>query len=418
MASYWPIVVAKDTSGTTIADGTTRYMHAMGYLEVSAQLLIPDIRVYDSYTLSDLYVQVYTNTLTGNCVVDSLVNTFGGNCTVTIGGGATGVFEDAVNSDNLVATDDFCTRVVATVGGTDIVIGLVSYTLEAATDIPIIAATDPDGAIQTFGVTRYYNIVGRIDDGTVEADAQYKFLTSETLSKMRIYVSGNGHNSAGSATIRIGGADGNLTVVIGATTTGDFEDLANNDVIPVNGLVDVKVITGGVAGNLTIPTLQFRCASTVRITAQGYSTAGAGIDDGSTRWYALEGSAGLLPTWEPYTQVHARTAFTAKNGYAYVRSNTLNGACVATFRINTADATLAITIGAGLTGGFQDTVNTDAVAVGNLVNWELIAGGTAGWIYFQALGFELEQPGGPAPPTGIQDKSANMGSKLVAAGVI
>jgi len=59
---------------------------------------------------------------------------------------------------------------------------------------------------------------------------------------------------------------------------------------------------------------------------------------------------------------------TAKNLYFIIRTNTLSGPTVATVRKNGFDQAITLTIPAGATGDFADTVNTFSVAVGDKIS--------------------------------------------------
>jgi hypothetical protein len=72
---------------------------------------------------------------------------------------------------------------------------------------------------------------------------------------------------------------------------------------------------------------------------------------------------------------------------------------------------MSVSIPANTTGAFEDTVNTDDFVAADLLNWQVITGGTGGTMLINYIGFELAQPA--AAPT-----SGSMAAKLVAAGCI
>ncbi|GAI01017.1 unnamed protein product, partial [marine sediment metagenome] len=126
-------------------------------------------------------------------------------------------------------------------------------------------------------------------------------------------------------------------------------------------------------------------------------------------------AAELVATTEAPTQCLTRMAFVAKNFFVNVQANDTNGTRIVNARKNGGDGNLSVSIGAAATGFFEDLGNSDTLIATDLYNYKLGTGGTSGDIALGAVGFEQEQP---APPVGIENKSANMGSKMVAANLI
>jgi hypothetical protein len=119
---------------------------------------------------------------------------------------------------------------------------------------------------------------------------------------------------------------------------------------------------------------------------------------------------------EANVQCLTRMAFVAKNLFVNVPVNTTNGARTVNTRVNGGDGNLTVSIGATATGFFEDLAHTDTLIATDLYNFKVGSGGTSGAIKTTIIGFELEQA--PAPPPGLENKSANMGSKMVGAGLI
>jgi len=101
----------------------------------------------------------------------------------------------------------------------------------------------------------------------------------------------------------------------------------------------------------------------------------------STQYSMLSGSM-VGSTAEDTVQTKIYDASKASNLYMRVTSNSLNGSTTLTFRINKADGSQSISIPAGTTGEFEDPTNIDSLAVGDLVNYKYIFGGTSGTIAY------------------------------------
>jgi len=101
-----------------------------------------------------------------------------------------------------------------------------------------------------------------------------------------------------------------------------------------------------------------------------YSTDGVGLNEFFTIAGAKENGAGA----ELDRQSPVARALTFRNMTLHVNTNTTLLASTWEFRISGASGTLLITVGAGLTGIFRDTTNTDAVAAGDLIDYEVTKG--------------------------------------------
>jgi len=107
----WVVVAARPTQNA-VSENATRYAAPSGFLQQNLTEPETQLRVRGSYVLSNLYVRVSTNELAGNSTYRSRRNGVNGNLAVTVPGGATGVFEDNIHSDNLVDGNLFNTRIV------------------------------------------------------------------------------------------------------------------------------------------------------------------------------------------------------------------------------------------------------------------------------------------------------------------
>lgn len=401
--------------GTTNYD-ETEYYNPVGDLsvaqpdDVSANLI-----TRDTYTLKGLYLNVTSNSLNAAATVRSRKNGANGAQSVSIPAGNTGVFEDAVNSDSLVSGDLFCTQAVG--GGTtgNFSYHYISYILSTVSaTTPILAA----GGIAVIGdgETRYFYINGHGQAATPEASVQYRFRVVATFSNLRIYVNANSLDGAATVRTRKNGANGAQSVSIGAGATGAFEDAVNTDSISVGDNVNYQGVAGGTTGNVQLSSTQVKsnsagkqvCVSAAYADTLGFGTTGYGKIEGTAR----------KPPWlvdDAAVRVTARASFSGKNMYVYIAANSLDGSTTIRTRKNGANGNLSVSIGAAATGQFEDLVNTDSFVATDYLNWQVVTGGTSGTIEMLCIGFELQQP---PPAVGLENKSANMAAKMMAAGVL
>lgn len=95
--------------------------------------------------------------------------------------------------------------------------------------------------------TTYYGAMGMGQaafQSTSETITQVPFFTDGILSTLSVRVVSNNRTTNSVITVRKNGADGNQTVTIPATTTGEFIDLTHTDVIAPNDLLNYKVVVG------------------------------------------------------------------------------------------------------------------------------------------------------------------------------
>jgi hypothetical protein len=109
--------------------------------------------------------------------------------------------------------------------------------------------------------------------------------------------------------------------------------------------------------------------------------------EGTTAYYPLNGYRGPYPGGEAYTQTKLYDdAYTFRNLRAYISANSTLSSSEVTLRDDGADSSLSVTIGAALTGSFENTGDSAAVAADSLCNYNLTAGaGGAGTIAVQTI---------------------------------
>ncbi len=103
--NYWPTV--------GVNDGDTQYICINSHVALTVTEARAQCDLQGAFDISNLFCYVVANTVNGNTVVVTRVGGVNGNLTVTVGSGATGIFEDTGNSDSLVAGNLYNFRVVA-----------------------------------------------------------------------------------------------------------------------------------------------------------------------------------------------------------------------------------------------------------------------------------------------------------------
>ena len=177
------------------------------------------------------------------------INGANGNIAMQYNASATGLVEDATNTDAVVDTDEANWMWDQGGGSGTITMRIAKIEISGTDQYPILMGNAAD--VQNAGLTWYHPISGRAHPSeTTEADAQAKSNGALSLSDLYGYVSAFSL-IAGELTVRtrINGADGNLVLAFSAT--GQLADTSNSDSVADDDEVNYSFVTGGVAGAVT-----------------------------------------------------------------------------------------------------------------------------------------------------------------------
>lgn len=233
---------------------------------------------------------------------------------------------------------------------------------------------------------------GHVGPSSAEAGIQAPSRSAGTFSKLYIRVTANDRTATSTLTFRNAGADGSQQVSIGAGLTGEFMDSSSTDAVLGGGeLLNYKLIvgSGGTVFTWALIGILFQpnTGQVVRYEALGL---GSTVAPGNTQYQSLTGLGSTQAT-EANEQHKIRLTGTLKRLFANIATNSLTTATTTIrTRVNGANGAQSVSIGAGLTGVFEDTSNTDSVVSGDLVNYQtVVAAGGAGTLTYGNIGCEL-----------------------------
>ena len=223
----------------------------------------------------------------------------------------------------------------------------------------------------TANTTQFLSVVGEHNAPTAtEAEAEIVFRTAGTLSRLGVRLSTNGISGGTTVfTLRKNGVDQSLTVSFGASATGYQEDLTHTVSVSAGDKICLKSVPGGATGTflIRIISLGFVATSGDAVQILGNYQSNAVAVASTTRYYPLTGRFQNTST-EASTKVRQRTAGTYAKLMIYVSANARTNNTTFKSRKNGSDGNLSITIGAGATGVFEDTSNSDTVVPGDDYN--------------------------------------------------
>lgn len=211
---------------------------------------------------------------------------------------------------------------------------------------------------------------------TVEESTQIIFRTAGVLSMLGAHIT---TNSRGASTYksRINGADGTQTFSVGSSATGYFSDATHTDTISAGDKVCATVTTGAGGSSFIEQQVTSLFAATTDSAVPWIAQGTASIVDTVPR-YAGWGRDLIANALEGTAQFKVRAAGTLANLAADVSTNTRDGAVTIRSRKNTANGGLVVSVTASTTGFFEDTSNSDTLAVDDITNVSIIAAGTTG----------------------------------------
>ena len=236
------------------------------------------------------------------------------------------------------------------------------------------------GGINNWGtpaVTRYHALAGASFNDVTESLSQTKVYSSYTWANLYVVCT---TASGGDFTVRsrIGAAFGTMIITI-TTTTGIFQDTINTDSLVDGNLIDFeakKLVNGTHTITLIGSTLQDTGTNITLQVAKAQEIAAFAIVFGLTRFAGIggvlnaTGTPGMSTTEAP-VQITIRRGTTYSNMRIALETNSLDTATTWSFRVDLANGAQTISIGAGLTGAFEDTTNSDIVAVASEVNYQI-----------------------------------------------
>lgn len=273
----WSATVGTTTVyATGIGDisGSTLFSPIVGDTGSSGNELFNQIKMPTAGTFKNLGISVFTNTRDAATTFRFRVNEANVNQTVTIGAGATGWFEDLVNTDAVVVTDRVnYTQIGAGTAGL-VTTDVAKIALETTNNSTVIC-----GALSVTtapSTTVYYPMGGKDASNATESNKTADSGLAFTASLLGIYLSSNTVVAASTFRLRKNAANANLLVSITGLTTGHFMDSVNSDSIIATDSLALQLETGAGGTSLTTRTHEMLGVTASSITGETLLLMGVG----------------------------------------------------------------------------------------------------------------------------------------------
>lgn len=331
-------------------------------------------------------------------VVSSLANNLGSTETVTAN---TGTLRDhtasgaGVNTVQTAAADNTSDPPISVTTSANLGAGVnwaaaaVELQVPNFQGITVLLANSPTLPFVATSNTTGYVTIGqtwaRLGNQEVTS-AQTIARISGTYSRLYIRVSTNTTTTIPATfKFRKNTANGNQVISIPVGMIGEFFTTNQSDSVVSGDLIDLQFIVANGAAAVTydIGTIQFNSNDGTTVEHFALPPTGANQNfNGVTRFYTIAGETSGAQTIESNTQFVFRTPGTLKNFYAKVAVNSRATTTTMGTRINTANGAQSVSVGAGLTGIFEDLVHTDAIIFGTLGDYFTTFGAEATTIQF------------------------------------
>lgn len=312
--------------------------------------------------MSNIYINVVNNTVTASSTFKSRKNGGDGAMSVSIPSSTTGEFEDTTNTDSIADGDEWCLSVVVGAGGTSLAPGVSSFIFDAVdSDVRTGKSVKKYGGIGGGNLTgpnnRYPGFCTNVISST-ESTAAVRFRTPALMRDLFYNVATNARSSTTTLRTRVNGGNGNQSLSVGSGATGIFEDNSNTDTIAVGD--DFNFITefGAGTGNLAAR-LGIECETT---NGQWMLVTGHTSNTTADTHAPVEGYHGTSGFAESVARGDANIYFYVSDMNCKVSASSSSATTNVNFKKNnSAVSGKQISIGAGLTGLFED--NGDFVSV-------------------------------------------------------
>jgi hypothetical protein len=211
-------------------------------------------RIRGTFTASDFYAYVTSNTRTTDTIFGTRKNGANGSQSVTYIASETGAKQDTTNTDSLAAGDDYNYHITTSTGtGTISVLNLSSSLISAANQFVLLCGRDV-GAAVNFNATAYFGCAGDLLAHATENFYKIYPRFTFTAKELGVYVSANTITTDPSViTVRDNGVNSPITVSYAAAETGLKTDTSNTaEITSVTDEIAYQLVTPNTSGTITL----------------------------------------------------------------------------------------------------------------------------------------------------------------------
>jgi len=240
------------SSGTGYTStSTTTYLNIVGAGTAGSNESQQQHKMRMSGTLSDLQINVISNTRTDTCTIAMRVGGSNGNEGISVLSDTTGIFEDTLDTDAVSSGSLIDYAVTTGSGSGNLVVGPVSCELTSPNSLAE-SVCGSSGITAAANTTQNWSVAGTAAASTAtEANVQCKSQVTYNASNLLLHLTANSVTAASTGYFRVNGANGNQTISIGSSSTGFFEDTVDTDAVPLSAETDYQIVLGATGTSIT-----------------------------------------------------------------------------------------------------------------------------------------------------------------------
>lgn len=224
---------------------------------------------------------------------------------------------------------------------------------------------------------------------TTETAAQQTIYTDCTVQNARIYISSNTQPSDTYLKLRINGADGNISITITASTTGEFTNDTDTDSLTNGDLVNwlSSASTGGTRLRIVDTIVECEDSNHTKLTVLGNNFFAPSAN--TTYYVCIGGYLKYNETTETNVSVVTGLAGQLESMFVRLLINTRSSTTTFGTRINGSNGNVTVTAAGSTTGTFSDTSNTDSISIGDTINYYMTTGSGSGNLSLLIMSVDL-----------------------------
>ena len=333
--------------------------------------------------LSGFAIRVATNTATADLTCNiNIANTLQEAGTdavpIVIGAGLTGDFMNAVDTVSIAAGQFAIAKLSRGAGSGVATVSRISAMFEATANTVLPVVAPGNGSLAGLGAFRYWPVAGDLAQAsTTHASAASTVRAACTWKSLSIHIGFNTRTTTSSWQSYINAGAGAQFISVLAHATGTFSDLAHADALAAGDTISVRTYVGTGSGSITY----YRVSSVLGSTDDSFllgGVRGSPVSYNSNMGEIYSAPAMPSVVAEATAQEVMRLGVTlAKLMFQIIAASAGSTTTVRT-RINGVNGNCVVVSGAGLTGTFEDTVNTDSTGSADLLAYSVTVAGGAG----------------------------------------
>lgn len=381
---------ATTATGTNYLPAGTNSGNDLDAAEANRQI---PVRVAGTFS----YLQVLADANGTSRSVTFRKNTAAGNLTVAPTDTTAGLYIDSTHSDTVAAGDVVAMQVAISTAAS--LLSSVAMIFTATSGHHALSACNLSAAnFSAASVSRFSGIAGQSTSATITAESQVQneVRVAGTVGNFYARISTNAKANATTINFRINSANGNNVLTVGAGLTGLFEDTGHTDTLASGDLINSQVTTLAGVNNFVVEEIGIGFTPTSGDTndIHGLRSAGTARTAGAGQtFYPIAGRVAAAAS-EANAKIRHGFQVTLSRARIFVSANTYTGTATFLTRVNGANGAQSVAIGAGLTGWFEDTTNSETVNATDDVCFAL-QDGTANSLTFRATGLTETIPSTP-----------------------